>query len=102
MRSKLIPYVLVLLLGVWLGGPALENVDPWDIFPDTGDNIIVTLTAAAACLGAILCLALLISGLLQPASCAVWALPALAPLAGSPRILPPRSVWFESALPLRI
>ena len=44
------------------------NVDPWDIFPDTGDNIILVLTVLTVSLGAILCLALLIFGLLKSAA----------------------------------
>ena len=101
MRRALIQFVLVLLLGVWLGGPVLENVDPWDIFPDTGDNIILVLTAATACLGAILCLAFLIARMLEPAG-AACALPARAPLPESHPVLPPHSAWFESPQPLRI
>lgn len=101
MKRNLVRIAVALALCVWLLGPAFENVDPWDIFPDTGDNIILILTALTVLLGAVLCLALLIAKCLQPAG-------KVAPLDLSPIPFPPMrdllrdSAWWEWPQPLRI
>lgn len=59
MHRRLGQVAAILLLCVWMLGPVLEQVDPWDIFPDAGDGIILLLTALAALLGLSLCFALL-------------------------------------------
>ena len=88
MRITRARLALVLMLGVWLLGPVLENVDPWDMFPDTGDSILLTLTALAACFGGVLSLALLIAL-------------ALTPLAAAAPILVPRAAAEAHSLPAR-
>ncbi len=66
MRRPLFQFALILLLGFWLCGPVLENETLWDIFPDkdlfpdSGDSVVLILTAAATCVGAVLSLARLI------------------------------------------
>ena len=49
--------VIFLLIAIGALGPALTCVDPWDAFPDTGDNLIIFLAIASLCLGAASCLA---------------------------------------------
>ncbi len=66
MKRVFILAILVFLLVLWFGGPLLENIDPWDIFPDIGDQAILVLTAAAALLGATFCLAVVVFILFRP------------------------------------
>jgi hypothetical protein len=67
MRRTAIQITLVLLLGIGLCGPIFQNLDPWDSFPDTGDNFVLVLAAASVWFGLTLCVALLIPLLLQQA-----------------------------------
>ena len=66
MARKLSGAALLFLLCLWLLGPVMENVDPWDIFPDAGDNIILILTGLSACFGLLLCLAALLLQCVRP------------------------------------
>ncbi len=60
MHRSLVYIAITLLIAVYVCGPALEGVDPWDIFPDSGDDVILVLTAVAIWFGAALTFALLI------------------------------------------
>ena len=101
MRRALIQFALLVILVVWLGGPVFENVYPWDIFPDSGDNLVLMLTAAAVCFGAMLSLALLICRFFKPAG-TVHVFPAPSATAPGHRPLPFHSLSFPSPQPLRI
>jgi hypothetical protein len=48
---------VIFLLSLCVLEPVLQNLDPWDLFPDAGDNIIVLLLILAACVAFVLCLA---------------------------------------------
>ena len=67
-KRALFRLVLIGLLLIWLGGPFLNGIDPWDAFPDTGDNFILLLTVGSVCIGLMLDLAMLAIRLLRPAT----------------------------------
>jgi hypothetical protein len=61
MQQPAVRIALLFLLVIWVCGPALICVDPWDVFPDTGDSAIVFLAIVSLCMGAacsLTCLAL--------------------------------------------
>jgi hypothetical protein len=51
MRRGLLLIVLVLLVGIAIYGPLFERVDHWDHFPQQPDDIVLTVTILAVCLG---------------------------------------------------
>ncbi len=53
---------------MWICGPPLTCVDPWDAFPDTGDSVIVFLAIVSLCIGAACCLACLVLLLIMTAA----------------------------------
>jgi hypothetical protein len=75
MTKAILNFALLLLLAVWVAGPAFADVDPWDSYPDTGDTITLFLAVAGICLGAICCLALKVYQLFKPIVAAFVLLP---------------------------
>lgn len=52
-------YALVLLLltcAVFLGAPAFEHFDHWDHFPESGQDILLTVIGVLVCLAAVVSL----------------------------------------------
>lgn len=56
MRRKIAVIVLVLVVAIFLAGPVFEHFDRWDHFPQSGNDILLTLVAVVVCLGAALSL----------------------------------------------
>lgn len=79
MQKMVIRIAFLFLLAVWIAGPALIDVDPWDAFPDTGDHVIVFMAISSLCVGAACCLALLVFRLLMCVA-AIYGLPFPSPL----------------------
>jgi hypothetical protein len=65
MQKVVLESALLLLLAVWLTGPAFILVDPWDSYPDSGDTITLLLAVVGCCIGALFCLALMVYRLLK-------------------------------------
>jgi hypothetical protein len=101
MRRTAIEFTVMLLLCVGLCGPALQNVDPWDSFPDTGDSALLILAMAAMWFGMTLCLALLIPLLFKQARTPRCLLVS-AQWARSLLVFLPTPIDFDSPQPLRI
>ncbi len=101
MHRTAILLTVVLLLGVGLCGPAFQNVDPWDHFPDSGDSLVLILAMAGMWFGMTLCLALLIPLLFQQRRTARSVLVS-AHFVYSDRMLSHAAGWFDSPLTLRI
>ena len=97
MARMAVRITLVFLLMLWTFGPALMCVDPWDAFPDTGDNMIVFLAIASLCFGAGCCLALLALPLLLRVIAEVHVPPFPICLSETARIF--SRVWLPSRLP---
>lgn len=55
MRRVLFLIALLLLLGTYVSGPFFEAVDHWDNFPQSGNDIILTLVTAATFFALLLC-----------------------------------------------
>ena len=55
MRRVLFLIALVLLIGIYISGPFFEVVDHWDNFPQSGNDIILTLVMAATFFALLLC-----------------------------------------------
>jgi hypothetical protein len=55
MRRVLFLIALVLLIGIYISGPFFEAVDHWDNFPQSGNDIILTLVMAATFFALLLC-----------------------------------------------
>jgi hypothetical protein len=51
MRGKAFRVALILLLGVYLFAPVFESVDHWDHFPQSGNDIVLTVLVIVICLG---------------------------------------------------
>ena len=97
MQRRLGQAAVIFLLCVWMLGPVIEQVDPWDIFPDFGDGLILLLTALAAFLGLALCLALL--ALMTLAGKGTASRKAIALI---PRVVQPRPAGRLLLQPLRV
>ncbi len=65
MQKLILMSVLLLLLAIWLTGPAFSLSDPWDSYPDTGDTITLFLAVLGSCIGALFSLVLLVYPLLK-------------------------------------
>src|SRR5436309_2237949 len=68
---------VVLLLCISLFGPAFETVDHWDNFPQSGDDIVLSLICLVACVGAMLVVALLTVRVVSPAATGCSLLPTI-------------------------
>lgn len=55
MRRLLATVVLILLLAVCMFGPLFETVDHWDQFPQSGNDIVLSIVLAVALLAFCLC-----------------------------------------------
>jgi type VI protein secretion system component VasK len=69
MRRVLVMVVLVLIVTVHISGPLFETVDHWDQFPQSGNDIVLSivlaLTLFALCLCATLRLIRLVSSIFR-------------------------------------
>jgi len=100
-RLPLARITFLTLLVLFLGGPAIFGLDPWDAFPDSGDTALLVLCAAALCLGGALLLAGRSFRLFRRAAlCAVRMLLHLS-FASHPAA-PVQNCPFRSLTPLRI
>lgn len=55
MRRVSVLIALVLLLGIYISGPFFESVDHWDNFPQSGNDIVLTLVVAVTVFALFLC-----------------------------------------------
>lgn len=52
MRRRFAWIALLLVFAIFLGGPLFEHFDRWDHFPQSGNDILLTLVAVVICLAA--------------------------------------------------
>ncbi len=101
MQKLMLVSALLLLLAVWLTGPAFTLSDPGDSYPDTGDTITLFLAVVGSCIGALFSLVLLIYPPLHSAAAGVVIL--LPRPASAFSLFPtPDPFWFGRPLFLRI
>lgn len=63
-HRRLCQVTVVVLLIIYLCGPAFERVDHWDHFPQSRNDIVLNLVAFAVSLGAVAALSHLLRGLI--------------------------------------
>lgn len=66
MGQRLIKFLIILLLGVSLFGPAFETVDRWDNFPQKTDDIVLSATAVVTFLAGLVAFALALRRRMPP------------------------------------
>lgn len=52
MRRRFAWIALLLVFVLFLGGPVFEHFDHWDHFPQSGNDILLTLVTAVICIAA--------------------------------------------------
>jgi hypothetical protein len=52
MRRRFAWIALLLVFAMFLGGPVFEHFDHWDHFPQSGNDILLTLLAVVICFAA--------------------------------------------------
>ena len=68
MRRLLATVVLILLLAVCMFGPLFETVDHWDQFPQSGNDIVLTIVFVLVLLALCLCATLQLVGFVSSIS----------------------------------
>lgn len=68
MRRRVAWILLLVALLIFLGGPVFEHFDHWDHFPQSGNDILLTLVAVVICLAAAVSLIRKIEGSTAPSS----------------------------------
>ena len=86
MRRLLATVVLILLLAVCVFGPLFETVDHWDQFPQTGNDIVLSIVLAVALFAFCLCTTLRI----------VWLFASILPDVGNGSLTHLRNVFLRS------
>jgi hypothetical protein len=102
MRRRLCNLACVLLAIPYLFGPFFETVDRWDSFPQSGNDIVLTVTAIAICFGLVFALVRACGRLLNRSSVAISTLQKLSFSPKGPAILLPLFLTCYASPPLRV
>jgi len=102
MRRGLRNFACVLLAIPYLFGPFFEAVDRWDSFPQSGNDIVLTVTAIAICFGLVFALVRVCGRLFNRSSVAISTLPKLSFSPKGPAILLPLFLTCYASPPLRV